>query len=297
MNILVAGGSGKLAKYICQEFADHSLLLADVAPPPADRANVPFKQTDVTSFEQCQAAVAECQPEVILALGAIPYPTDRAGSKPGPRPDGQPAPPFDTTMKVNIMGLYYLMMAAAEAKVKAVIQTSSIVAVESDGTSYPYLPVDDNYPLCPKNSYNYSKIAGELMMKWFTKTYGIQTICMRPAWNWTPEFSQQWAQKVKPITEWSSWLWHYVDTRDVAWAHRLAFDALDRLPEHDAFIVHAPDHQGMEDSREIVEKFRPDLLKQVPVYLKGRQAFYSCAKAHDAIGYRGRYSWTDYLWK
>jgi nucleoside-diphosphate-sugar epimerase len=103
--------------------------------------------------------------------------------------------PFDATMRVNIMGLYYLMMAAADAKVKTVVQTSSIVAIESDGKDYPYLPVDDNYPPCPTNSYNYSKAAGELMMKWFTKTYGIQTICMRPAWNWPPEFIQKYTKR------------------------------------------------------------------------------------------------------
>ncbi len=295
MNILVTGGSGNLARYICQEFADHNLLLADITPPPADRASVPFVQMDLTSFESCKAAIAACQPEVILSLGAIPYPTDANGSKGRSRPDGTPAPPFDTTMRVNILGLYYLMMAAVEAKVKAVIQTSSIVVIESDGVHYPYLPIDDNYPPTPNNSYKYSKIAGELLLQWFTATYGIQTCCIRPAWNWTPEHSQQHASQVQPTTQWSSWLWHYIDTRDVAWAHRLAFEALNRLPSHDGFVVHAPDHSVLEDSRELVEKFRPDLLQSCPVYLKGRQAFYSCEKAHNAFGYRGRYSWTDYL--
>jgi nucleoside-diphosphate-sugar epimerase len=295
MNILVTGGSGNLAKYICQEFADHNLLLADVAPPPADRAGVAFRKTDLTSFEDCQAAIAECQPEVILALGAIPYPTDAHGSQVQPRPDGRPVLPFDTTMKVNIMGLYYMMMAAVEAKVKTVIHTGSIVTVESDGKSYPYLPVDDNYPPCPRNSYNYSKIAGEIMLDWFTRTYGIQTLCMRPAWNWSPEFSRQWALSVKPITEWSGYLWHYVDTRDIAWAHRLAFDARGRLPQHEGYLIHAADYQGAEDSRAIVEKLRPDLLASIPVYLTGRQAFYSCEKAHNAFGYTARFSWTDFL--
>jgi nucleoside-diphosphate-sugar epimerase len=133
------------------------------------------------------------------------------------------------------------------------------------------------------------------MLKWFSKTFGIQTCCLRPAWNWTPEYSREHALKVEPAAKWSSWLWHYVDTRDVAWAHRLAFDALDRLPPHDAFLIHAADHAAMEDSRELVEKLRPDLLQSSPVYLSGRQAFYSCEKAHNAFGYRGRYSWTDWL--
>ena len=78
-------------------------------------------------------------------------------------------------------------------------------------------------------------------------------------------------------------------------AHRLAFDALDRLPPHDFFLISAADYRAMEDSRELVEKFRPDLLKSIPVYLRGRQGFVSCEKAHNAFGYRGRHSWTDWL--
>ena len=294
MNILVTGGGGQLAKYICQEFAGHDLLLADIVEPPADRAGVPFRKTDLTSFEDCQAAIAECEPEVILALGALPYPTDRDGSQGTPRPD-RPSPPFDTTMRVNILGLYYLMTAAVEANVKAVIQTSSIVTVQSyELGQYPYLPIDDDYPQTPRNSYNYTKIAGELLLEWFTAIHGIQTCCMRPAWNWTPERCQQHAQNVQPTTGWASYLWHYVDTRDVAWAHRLAFDALDRLSPHDGFLVHAADHQAPEDSRELVAKFRPDILESSPVYLQGRQSFYSCEKARNAFGYQARYSWTDW---
>lgn len=30
MNVLVTGGSGNLAKYVAQEFADHNLLLVDM---------------------------------------------------------------------------------------------------------------------------------------------------------------------------------------------------------------------------------------------------------------------------
>ena len=293
MNILVTGGSGHLAKYIHQEFAGDDLLLADIVEPPPDRAGVPFMKVDLTSFEACQAAIAKCEPQLILALGALPYPTDSGGSQGAVRAVGKPTPPFDTTMMVNVMGLYYLMMAAVEAKVEAVIHTNSIVAVQPHDGNYPYLPVDDNYAQRPTNSYNYSKMAGQRMLEWFSRTYGIQTCCLRPAWNWPPEKTREYAATVEPATAWSSWLWHYVDTRDVAWAHRLAFDALDRLPVHDSFLVHAPDHAAMEDSRELVAKFRPDLLNSIPVYLKGRQSFYSCEKARNAFGYQARFSWTD----
>jgi nucleoside-diphosphate-sugar epimerase len=295
MNILVTGGSGGLARFICQEFADHHIMLMDRVPPPPDRANLPFVQGDLTVFEDCQRAIAACQPEAILALAAIPWPSDDADRRAKAQAAGRVLPPPDLTMNVNVMGLYYLLMAAAEAGVKKVIQTSSIVGVLTFGLPIHYLPIDERHPGFAVNSYNYSKIVGEWMCQWFTRSYGMQTICMRPAWNIPPEQLQRHAKDVQPTTSWSGILWHYVDTRDVARAHRLAFDALDRLPSHDSFLVHAPDHMAPEESRQLVSKFRPDLLSSIPVYLQGRGAFVSCEKARNAFGYRGRYSWTDFL--
>jgi nucleoside-diphosphate-sugar epimerase len=271
MNILVTGGAGRLAHYVCQEFSEHDLLLVDVVEPPEERGCA-FRRTDLTSFEDCRAAIAQCEPQVILALGALPWPTDNPSAREQAAADGRGAPPPDTTMRVNVMGLYYLLTAAVEAGVETVIQTGF-----------------------PDNSYNYSKIAGELMCKWFTKAHGIQTLVARPAWNWTPERSQEYARSVEPTTAWSPYLYHYVDTRDVAWAHRLMFDARDRLLPHDAFLVHAPDHTAPEDSRELVERFWPEAIGRIPVYLRDRQAFVSCEKAHNAFGYTPRYSWTDWL--
>ena len=296
MKVLVTGGSGRLAGYLCREFGDCELLLTDYMDPPDDyRKGLDFVQADLNQFSECQSLINQFGPDLIVALAALPYPTDREGSKLPEQQPGRPPSTFDTTMRVNLMGLYYLMMAAVEGGVKAVIQTSSIVTVQSDGRRYPYLPLDERYQADLVNSYTYTKVVGELMLEWFSNVHDIQCIAMKPAAIWTPERCQQNAREVKPRTNWASFLWHYVDSRDVAWAHRLACDALDRLPKFDSFLVHAPDTQAMEDSRELVEKFRPDILETAPVYLKGRQSFYSTKKAYNAFGFVPRFSWTDWL--
>ena len=90
MNILITGGSGRLAKYVCQEFAGYDVMLADLVSPPDDRSHLPFIKTDVTSIDDCRVALAACQPEAIIALGAIPSPTDdlkrRAAAEAAGRP-------------------------------------------------------------------------------------------------------------------------------------------------------------------------------------------------------------------
>jgi nucleoside-diphosphate-sugar epimerase len=292
MNVLVTGGSGKLAGYVVREFSDQQVFLMDTREPPDDRSHLRFLQGDLTNMDDCRRVIAASKPTVIVALGAIPSPTDRekeVDRKEGPRP-------FDTTMQVNVMGLYYLMTAAAEAGVGAVIQTSSIVTIIGRGTEYQYLPVDDSHPGCATDSYIYSKMAGELMLQWFSNTHGIKTHCCRSAWIWTPEELEEHAQNICPAEGWEeSSLWYYVDIRDVARAHRLIFDALDRLPPHDRYLITAADHRAQEDSRELVEKFRPELANTIPINLNGRQSFASCKKAGNAFGYKPLFSWTDWL--
>jgi len=296
MRVLITGGSGRLAGYLCREFTDCDVLLTDlVEPPDAYRQGLDFVKADLMQFADCQKIINDFGPDVVVALAALPHPTDRQGSVPEPPRGGRPALPFDTTMNVNLMGLYYLLMASAEGGVKTFIQTSSIVSVESDGQRYPYLPLDERHQADLVNSYTYSKVVGEMMLKWFSNVHDMQTIGIKPAMILTTERAQQHAVSVKPATAWASWMWHYVDARDVAWAHRLACDARDRLPKFDSFIIHAPDTMAMEDSRELVAKLRPDILATTPVYLSGRQPFYSTQKAYNALGYRARYSWTDFL--
>lgn len=289
MRVLITGGSGRLAGYVAQEFADREVVLTDLRPPPEDRAHLPFLAADLTAGADCRRVVAESGAEAIVALGAIPYATDRADRA------AAAAPPFDTTIRVNVLGLYYLLTAAAEAGVKLVVQTSSIVTVKGGATTYRYLPLDDEHPGWTTDSYVFSKRAGELMLEWFWRAHGIRTIGCRPAWIWTPQELREHARRVGPTTQWDSALWHYVDIRDVARAHRLLFDAAPRLPPASCYLVTAADHRAPEESRELVARLRPELLEAIPVDLRARQSFVSSAKARAAVGYEARYSWTD--WK
>lgn len=291
MRVLMTGATGRLGGYMIPELSDLELTVTAPRPLPEQFAHQAFIQADLTEFTQCQQLIAQCEPEVIVAVGAIPGPSDREGSQnqPGKRP-------FDATMRVNIMGMYYLMMAAVEQKVRAVIFTGSNVPVLDGQGGYRYLPLDDQHPdAIPNNSYSFSKCADDLMMAWFTRAYGIQTISTRPGWMHTAQQMQALAQNVKPATQWDNGLWQYIAYEDVARAHRQILDALDRLPPHDKYLLGAADHRAMEDSRELVQKFAPpELASSLPANFGGRQAFINCQKAADAFGYRAQHSWTDY---
>ena len=301
MNILVTGGSGHLSEYVVKEFADHDLLLTSRTPPPADRAHLGWMQGDLNSFQDCQRVIAECEPEVILHLGAVPYPTDHSRMRERVEAMGWEVPPFDATMRTNVLGTYYLMQAAVQAKVKAVIMTGSNCAlghcfnISGNYFPYQYFPIDERHPSSPEDSYSCSKWMGEQLLASFTRAFGIRTYVTRPGWIRPPEAEKEYAQTVESATGWDDVLRAYVDSRDIAWSHRLIFEAMDRLPPHDYYFIHAADTLAQEDSRELVERFRPDLMESIPVNLQGRDTFFSWFKAYNSFGYKPRYSWTDFV--
>ena len=69
---------------------------------------------------------------------------------------------------------------------------------------------------------------------------------------------------------------------------------LERLPPAACYYARAADHRAPEESCELVERLRPELVGTIPIDLTGRQACFSYAKAHAAVGYQPRYSWTDW---
>ena len=82
-------------------------------------------------------------------------------------------------------------------------------------------------------------------------------------------------------------------SEDVAWAHRELMEQAANLPPTDAYLIIGGDNAVLEESRDLVERFRPDLLPHCA--LQGHDSFVSSAKAQRAFGYRARYTWREYL--
>jgi len=298
MKILVTGASGRLAKFVVRELGDdHELVLFSRTPPQEELAHLPWIQGDLNAFEDCQRAVAGCQ--VIQHLGAVPEPVDHPAIRRQRAADGVPMPPFDMTMRTNIMGTYYLMQAAVRAGVETVVMAGSQCAmghgyrISDRPFPFQYLPLDEEHPRDVEDSYSLSKLVGIELLASFTRAYGIRTYTTMPAGICPPERRQAIARNVQPVTAWNEWLWTWVASEDVAWAHRELMDQAGRLPPTDAYLIIGADSTVLEDSRDLVERFRPDLLPHCR--LQGHDSFVSSAKAQRTFGYRARYSWREYL--
>jgi nucleoside-diphosphate-sugar epimerase len=292
MKVLVTGASGRLGIFVVRELAERNeIVLTSRREPPAELAKFPWARGDLTCFEDCQRAVKGV--EAIQHLGAQPSPTDHPGIR--DRSQGEQIP-FDTTFKTNMLGTYYLMQAAVEAGVRVVVMAGSNCALghgyRISKTPFPiqFLPIDETHPCFPEDSYSYSKRAGEDLLAAYTRAYGIRTYMTRPAGIHPPERRQQLARNVQPAKGWSDWLWCWVGSEDVASAHRLLMEAAADLPPHDVFFLNGDDTTVLEPTRELIERFKPELAP-LAARLEGNQSFLSNAKLKRAVGWQHKTSW------
>jgi nucleoside-diphosphate-sugar epimerase len=254
----------------------------------------PWIQGDITVFEDCLRAV-ESGFDAIQHLAAQSWPVDHPHLRQNAEEQGIP---FDATMQSNIMGTYYLLQAALAKDIEIFVMTGSNCVLghgfRISKTAFPfqYLPVDENHPTNVEDSYSFSKLAGEELLATYTRAYGMRTYSVRAAGICDIQRRQEIAQNVKPVTEWNPWLWAWVGSEDVALAHRLLMEKAHDIEPHGVFFCNGDDTTTLELSRELVEKFNPDLLPLVRK-LEGHASLISNQKLRQTIGWEPRTSWRD----
>jgi UDP-glucose 4-epimerase len=83
----------------------------------------------------------------------------------------------DYTFETNVVGTYNVLRTAVDLGVPRVIFSSS-QEVYGEPIS---LPVDEDSPLLPINSYGASKVAGEAFCRAFRREFGLETVILRLA--------------------------------------------------------------------------------------------------------------------
>jgi len=298
MKVLLTGASGKLGPFVIRELerAGHELVISSRRKPSEEFDHLPWVHLDVSIYEECVRAL-EGGFDAVQHLGAQPHPTDHPGSRKGAAERGIP---FDTTMKSNIMGTYYMLQASLAAGVRVFVMTGSNCALghgfRIGDKPFPlhYLPVDEEHPSDVQDSYSYSKLAGELLLASYTSAYGMRTYAVRAAGICTEESRKAIAANVRPAEGWNPWLWAWVGSEDVASAHRLLMEKAEEIEPHGAFFCNGDDTQALEPSMELVEKYRPDLLPRVRE-MEGHASFISNRKLRETVGWEPKTSWRQYL--
>ena len=298
MKVLVTGSSGRLGPYVVTDLerAGHELTLFSRRQPSPEMSHLPWVQGDIRAYEDCLRAV-EGGFDAIQHLAAQPWPTDHPAQRAMAQERGVP---FDTTMQSNVMGLYYLLQAALKAEIEIFVMTGSNCAlghgyrISEDPFPFHYLPVDEAHPSAVEDAYSYSKLAGEMLLASYTSAYAMRTYAVRAAGICNEERRRGIAERAAPVGAWNPWLWAWVGSEDVASAHRLLMEKAHEIEPHGAFFCNADDTSALEPSRQLTERFNPDL---VPLLrdLEGHASFLSNQKLRHEVGWEHRTSWRQYL--
>jgi nucleoside-diphosphate-sugar epimerase len=278
--VVVTGGSGRLGQFVIRDLLAHKyqvLSLDRVAPREKLCASwlVDLRHSG-DLFEALRNAYG------VIHLGAY--------QAPNLAPDAE-------TLSNNVSVTYNVLRAAADSKVKKVVLASSTAAF---GFIYAtklwapeYLPLDEDHPSLPQDSYGLSKVLGERIADSIVSLSPAMTISSLrfPGVNFDlsyESFRERWRN---PASR-ASGFWTYIDARDAATTCRLALEA--KFRGHEVFIASAPKNCMIQPSLELVKKYLPKgaRIKNVA------GTHWSCvdsSKARRMLGFQPRHIWQDYL--
>jgi nucleoside-diphosphate-sugar epimerase len=278
--VVVTGGSGRLGQFVIRNLLAHryQVLSLDKAAPreklcPSWLADL-CRSGDL--FEALKGAYG------IIHLGAY--------QAPNLAPDAE-------TLSNNVAATYNVLRATADLKIKKVVLASSTAAF---GFIYAtklwapeYLPLDENHPSKPQDSYGLSKVLGEQIADSIVSVHRDMTISSLrfPGVNFDlayESFRERWRN---PASR-ANGFWTYIDARDAAATCRLALEA--KFTGHEVFIVSAEKNCMIQPTLELVKKFLPEGAK----IRKVGGTHWSCVdsgKACRVLGFKPQHVWQDYL--
>lgn len=273
--ILITGGSGKLGSYIIDALGPaYQVTVFDRMAPRKKCAH--FLKGNISRIQAVEDACRDI--DTVIHLAAIVTSTEP-----------------EKTFKVNIQGTYNLLESCAKNKVKRVIFASSISGLgfiyQKKRLQPRYLPIDEHHPAQPKDAYGLSKIIGEKMCQEYTRTCGIETICLRPPWIWFPEDSKLYEPFTKIHEAWPCLLWAYQDARDTAKAFCLAIEA--KRITHETIFLSAGGNGTKYPTLNLINQYYPLVKKIDARALSGDRSLIGIGKAKKILGFTPQYTWHD----
>lgn len=275
--IIVTGGSGKAGQWILKHFVDNNydVINLDVKAPaePICRTII----TDLNDLGQVHNAIAQfstgSRKEVagIVHFAAIPQAYTHTN---------------DVCFRNNVMSTYNILEAAANLGVKKVVLASSEssygICFASEFFEPQYIPIDEEHPQLPEDSYGLSKVVNEVTAQAFHRRTGMQVVSFRLGNILVPESYEQLKANFDNTDARLRILWSYIDARDVASACLKAIE-VDGLGA-EALIIAADDSSSNRLTRDLVEQYLPG-VKEIRSPLEGRTSLISNAKAKRLLGW------------
>ena len=289
MRILFTGGCGKAGRHVVAHLRalGHRVLNVDMAAPQA----VDNLRVDLTDAGQVFNAMRSYAGFDELELDAAPQ-FDAvvhfaALARILIEPDNE-------TFIANTQSTYNVMDAAVKLGIRKVVFASSETAYGvcfAQGEVRPdYVPVDEDHPTVPQDSYGLSKVCNEACGRTFQARSGIDIYGLRinnviEPTDYAPEFP---AYVANPDLRRRN-IFGYIDVRDLAQCVErcLAVDGLG----YEVFNVANDDMSVALSAQEVLARY----YEGVPVRraLAGNDSMYCNRKAKRLLGFAPKHGWRD----
>ena len=293
MRILFTGGSGKAGKHSVAYLLEQGHSVLNLDQVNLDHPKVLTRFADITDAGQ-----------VFDVMGSYANYDELA--------QGAGVPKFDAVVhfaavprllmtsdnecyRVNTLGTYNVIDAAIKMGVRKVIFASSETTYGicfADGEVKPdYLPIDEEHPTIPEDSYAMSKVVNEATAQSFQRRTGIDIYGLRINNVIEPhEYVEIFPAFMKDPDLRRRNIFSYIDARDLGQMVQkcLQTDGLG----YQVFNVSNDDHSVGLTSEELIKTY----YQHVPLKTKDiPKSFYSNEKAKRLLGFEPRYSWRDYI--
>lgn len=292
MRILFTGGSGKAGRYAVKHLAElgHRVVNADLVPSGID--GVDDLQVDLTDagqvanvmqtygwFDELEPGTGVPRFDAVVHFAAVP----RILIKPD-----------NETYRINVMSTYNVIDAALRAGVRKIVFASSETTYGIcfwDGELKPdYVPVDEDHPTVPQDSYAMSKVVNEATARSFQARSGADIYGLRINNVIEPhEYARDFPAYVADPGKRRRNIFAYIDARDLA-------QMVERCLEVDGlgfevFNVSNDDSSVAATTDEIIARFYQGV--EVRGEMGPHDTFYSNAKAKRMLGFAPRHGWRD----
>ncbi|KRF38388.1 NAD(P)-dependent oxidoreductase [Terrabacter sp. Soil810] len=293
MRIFFTGGSGKAGKHVATFLAElgHQVTNADLVP--LRHPGVADLKVDLTDAGETYSALAglarfdeldlPAKPayDAVVHFAAVPAILLTSEAK---------------TYATNVLSTYNVLEAATRLGVRKVIFASSETTYGvcfAQGERRPlYVPVDEEHPTVPEDSYAMSKVANEVTARSFQARTGFDIYGLRINNVIEPH---EYAEMFRPFLQDPALrrrnIFAYIDTRDLGQMVERCLET-DGLG-YEVFNVANADMSVAATTDEVRERFYDGVELRRPM---GRnETFYSIDKARDLLGYSPQHSWRDVL--
>jgi nucleoside-diphosphate-sugar epimerase len=292
MRILFTGGSGKAGRHAVAHLVSKGHRVLNVDLVPLEMEGVDTRIADITDAGQMFDVMAsyagfdELEPgrgvprfDAVVHFAAVPRILLTADNE---------------CFRVNTLGTYNVIDAAVKFGVRKIVFASSETTYGvcfADGERKPdYLPVDEDHPTVPEDSYAMSKVVNEATARSFQRRSGVDIYGLRINNVVEPhDYAKDFPAYIADPALRRRNFFAYIDSRDLGQMvdRCLSVDGLG----YQVFNVSNDSHSVDRTTAQLIEEFYPDV--PVTKEMGERETFYANDKAKAMLGFSPTHDWRD----